>query len=775
MLIGVGGEARVYALPQSPSLVAKVYHQPAELRARKLAAMLANPPHDPMSGSGLTSIAWPVDLLLPVEARKQPLVAGFLMPRINRMKPIIDFYHPRTRRRACPLFSYFYLHRAGRNLAAAVRSLHEGGYVIGDLNESNILVSDTALVALVDTDSFQVRDAHSGEVYRCAVGKAEFTPPELQRVTFAEMDREPAHDLFGLAVILFQLLMEGTHPFAGQFTGRGEPPPVETRISSGHFPHSLNKVAQQVPYKPMPAAPPFDVLSPRLRELFVQCFNDGHRDPLARPDAQTWAQALKEAEDTLLTCAANSQHRYGAHLMACPWCERTKQLGGRDPFPSTQAVRKGQHLAPAPKKPRPQPRPVAAQPYVVVQRPVSTHTTPAPAVRQTGRFTNWLQTITSGGLSGGRLLWILWVMFMGVRACANFSPTTETGKPFIPETLPPSPSISALHARLAGHTDAVESVAFSPDGQMVASSGRDAKIMIWSVPDKKWIKTLQGQESNVTAIAFAPKSAPDGYDLASSSSDRSLALWRLDSRKMKELSPLDGNGITTIAFSRDGRLLATGNSDSTVRLWNVASGTLLREFNDHYWGLVSVAFSDDGKTLASGSGDGLIKFREVQTGKVKKILTIDVAANQPRRSGSGQSPFVTAMAFSPNLNLIAAGWYNKTLRLLDGKTGEIKRTFSTKQDIPLSLVFSANSSVLASGHSNGHVVRWSVAGGFVLQDLDASNEAINSIALSPDGEYLVSGGMDKEVRIWKTQTTFGGPLPVVPPLPPKPISTPRFQ
>jgi DNA-binding helix-hairpin-helix protein with protein kinase domain len=216
--LGAGGEARVYALPQQGALLAKIYHTPTPARARKLAAMLANPPDDPMAGQQHISIAWPVDLLQAVPSRA---VVGFVMPRVTGVQSIIDFYNPMTRRQRCPLFNYAYLHRTAHNLAATVRAIHARGYVIGDVNESNILVTDRALVTLVDTDSFQVRDFHTGVVYRCPVGREEFTPPELQGQSFEQIDRAPEHDLFGLSVLLFQLLLEGTHPFAGVFRGTG--------------------------------------------------------------------------------------------------------------------------------------------------------------------------------------------------------------------------------------------------------------------------------------------------------------------------------------------------------------------------------------------------------------------------------------------------------------------------------------------------------------------------------------------------------------------------
>jgi DNA-binding helix-hairpin-helix protein with protein kinase domain len=352
--LGHGGEARIFAVPQDETLVAKVYHKPTVAHAQKLVAMLANPPENPTAGQGHISIAWPVDLLgkmagsdaLSGLAQSAHMV-GFLMPRVKGMHSILDFYNPKTRRQKCPFFNYTYLHRTARNLAAAFGALHARGYCIGDVNESNILVGDTALVTLVDTDSFQVREPNKGVVYRCPVGKPEFTPPELQGKSFQSVDRAIEHDLFGLAVLIFQLLMEGTHPFSGIFQGVGDPPPYETRIAAGHFSYSIGR---RVPYIATPIAPTFEILHPSLRQLFVRCFEDGHNNPQMRPSAQTWQSALNEAEKALVTCSANQQHRYGQHLNACPWCERSVKLGGRDPFPSLQAVKRGQHLQPL--KPR---------------------------------------------------------------------------------------------------------------------------------------------------------------------------------------------------------------------------------------------------------------------------------------------------------------------------------------------------------------------------------------------------------------------------------------
>jgi DNA-binding helix-hairpin-helix protein with protein kinase domain len=339
--LGRGGEACIYTVPTDTNLVAKIYHKPTPEQGRKLEVMLASPPEDPTASLGHISIAWPTEVLRGTDKNHE--IVGFLMPRIRGMRPVIDFYNPRTRRQHCPLFNYQYLLRTARNLAATFAALHASGYCVGDVNESNILVSDRALVTLVDTDSFQVHDSENGIVYRCQVGKPEFTPPELQNKTFALCDRVVAHDLFGLGVLIFQMLMEGMHPFSGIYQGLGEPPPYEARIASGHFTYSQSK---SVPYIPTPIAPPWKIIPPNLQQLFLRCLEDGHDNPLLRPSAQTWVLALAEAENALISCTVNPQHRYSNHLDKCPWCERTVQLGGRDPFPSPRAVANKEHLQP---------------------------------------------------------------------------------------------------------------------------------------------------------------------------------------------------------------------------------------------------------------------------------------------------------------------------------------------------------------------------------------------------------------------------------------------
>ncbi len=376
-VIASGGQGKIHKVPSDASLAAKVYyaHKLKDIDSDKLQLMLANPPDDSVKKDrGCVSIAWPVDLLLSIDGSEQ--IIGFLMPRVpKQVRPIHDYYIPETRREDKLGFNYLYLHRTARNFAGAMSALHAKQYVIGDVNESNILVHDTAIVTLVDTDSFQVRDLQKGKVYRCPVGKAEYTPPELQRrKKFAGYDRTPEHDLFGLGVLIFKLLMEGEHPFVGVYQGSEEPPPTKKRILEGHFPHGIKKV----PYKHKPMAVRFEVLHPTLRQLFIRCFEDGHNNPQARPDARTWVKALDEAEKDLVSCGVNSEHKYGGHLRDCPWCERKKQLR-IDPFPPMSGGQSNipvQIPLPPANKPKPvsspAPTPTPSPTYAIPSQPTPT-------------------------------------------------------------------------------------------------------------------------------------------------------------------------------------------------------------------------------------------------------------------------------------------------------------------------------------------------------------------------------------------------------------------
>ena len=298
-----------------------------------------------------------------------------------------------------------------KSLATALDGLHGRGYVVGDINESNAYISDAEQVTLIDSDSFQVTDFQTTPptIHRCLVGKPEYTPPELQGKSFAETDRNVNHDRFALAVAIYQLLMEGTHPFRGRYTGTGERPQVEACISRGYFLHS-RRTNIKVPLEPVPTAVPWESLPSSLRDLFHRCFDEGHLDPQRRPAPREWADVLQKAIDSLETCSVNPNHRCfrertrGRVNRTCTWCDR-KARTGIESFPSVT-------------RPRPsgialtRPRPISAPPQgrgPSSLRPVthrgrrSSREPPDRRGRRKGVIGKVVGTVAAGAIGGGIL------------------------------------------------------------------------------------------------------------------------------------------------------------------------------------------------------------------------------------------------------------------------------------------------------------------------------------------------------------------------------------
>lgn len=329
-----GGEAVIYRVRGQEDVVAKIYHNlPQTGYEQKLTWMQRHPPRDPSREAAHPSIAWPRHLLY--NHRNQ--LAGYLMPFVNDTVKLISVINPNLRHKTIPAFNWKYLHRTARNIAAAVSALHERDYVIGDLNESNIMVAPSAMVTFIDTDSFQVFDQGKRMLFCCPVGKPEYTPAELQGVDFCSNPRNKEADFFGLAVLVFQLLLEGSHPFRGKWIHSGDPPPVPDKIFNGWFPYGKD----HGPNLPPPNSPGLDVLHPAVKQLIMRCFVDGGKNPARRPSPEMWIDALETAEASLKSCPRG--HYYSRHLKTCPWCNRTTSLF------ITQVSRM---VKPRPKKPR---------------------------------------------------------------------------------------------------------------------------------------------------------------------------------------------------------------------------------------------------------------------------------------------------------------------------------------------------------------------------------------------------------------------------------------
>ncbi len=361
--VGRGGEATVYRVRGQTGWLAKIYEQRVRPNyADKLTWMISHPPENPTRSIAHPSLAWPTALLHDSNHK----LAGYMMPHIHGAVPLLEVFNPRRRQATLPRFDRRYLHRTARNLSATLTALHVRGYVVGDLNESNVLVKPSALISMIDTDSFQVQEVHGDKIlyHPCPVGKLEYTPPELHRHAIGSVVRQPEHDAFALGALIFQLLMEGSHPFRAQWLGSGDPPTIETRIAQGVFPYSTVPDSRVQPPK---GAPDLNLLHPVLVELIFRCFIDGHKDSQQRPNPEKWVQALGVAENALMQCS--NSHLYSDHLAECPQCQAagiSEKTANTRQAASSRSGATGRSAGQKPPKPPPRSRP--AQPNTAFHR-----------------------------------------------------------------------------------------------------------------------------------------------------------------------------------------------------------------------------------------------------------------------------------------------------------------------------------------------------------------------------------------------------------------------
>lgn len=309
--IGRGGEGTVYGT-DNPAFAAKIYHStPSVETSEKLRAMTTSG-SDRLSGIS----AWPSSI---VHGRHRGETLGFLMPRIAGLKDIHRLYSPKNRVREFPTAGWGFLFATAANVARAFRVVHDAGHVIGDVNHGNVVVAADATVRLIDCDSFQIEN--SGRVYTCDVGISTHTPPELQGRALRGLRRTQQHDVFGLAVTIFQLLFMGRHPFSGRYS-KDPQDQLERAIAEYRFAYGKQAEARGMTTPPNTLSA--DALPAPLFSLFERAFGASSSTG-GRPSAAEWVGELEQVLPKMRTCSQYPLHQFA--LESCPWCEMENVIG----------------------------------------------------------------------------------------------------------------------------------------------------------------------------------------------------------------------------------------------------------------------------------------------------------------------------------------------------------------------------------------------------------------------------------------------------------------
>jgi WD40 repeat protein/tetratricopeptide (TPR) repeat protein len=275
-------------------------------------------------------------------------------------------------------------------------------------------------------------------------------------------------------------------------------------------------------------------------------------------------------------------------------------------------------------------------------------------------------------------------------------------------------------------------LAFSPDGNKLATAENDRTARIWDVKTGREQRVMRGHEGYVWSVAFSP----DGSRVATASNDGTAKVW--DAESGRELNTLIGHSrvLYAIAFSRDGKLLATGGSDY-AQIWDAASGRLLHELSDE--GTVhGVALSPDGRTLAT------VNF-------ASPTVTIwDVNSGHKLRTLDGHTAAGFAVAFSPDGSKLATANMDKTVRLWNPVTGQALFVITGHNQSVDCVAFSNDGEQIATGGEDGTARIWRIQQPYEIPPLVGHTNTINQVVFSSDGTRMATAGSDNTVRVWLT-------------------------
>jgi WD40 repeat protein len=282
---------------------------------------------------------------------------------------------------------------------------------------------------------------------------------------------------------------------------------------------------------------------------------------------------------------------------------------------------------------------------------------------------------------------------------------------------------------LKKHSDAVNAIAFSGDGNYLASGGEDKSIYIWDFRTGEIVYSITDNYYPAKGLQFAPGDEM----LASSGPD--VKIVDFEGNLIRAFS-----GYTTHIWSFDyndhSKKIIAGSYSKKVNVWDFLSGDIIASLDGHEKSVLAVCFSPDGKYAVTGSLDRTVRVWDADSAKELQKL-------------ERHSDNILVVKFHPSGKYFASASLDKTIRLWDLDSGKVMKTYAGHNKGVLDIDFSADGYYLASGSADNTVILWEVFSGNKLYSFVDHEGSVNAVRFSPDGDYLASGSSDKTIMIWK--------------------------